>query len=243
MLIPGLLRLPGAALLLASLAGCALPPPPSDPALLSQTPARGPGCRAVQLPEELPTPGALVDTAALDAAIGELRRDAPVEPGYVLLSMGYAPDGTNIRRAVIEHTLRPAVADSLQKLVFAHRGTLPPREAEWGVRLRIDLDGAPRYRVGRREVCLPRVRTLAFGEGGIQDRYAPGTLEGQAVWIRVRLDALGRVTDARVERGLVRRGPQEALLLNYVRSLTFEPAREDGRPVPAELSVPVRVPW
>jgi hypothetical protein len=235
------LRLPGAALLLLALAGCAPPSPPPDPSLLSGTPARVRGCHLAAIPEELPPAAALVDTAALDAGIADLRDDTPVGPGYVLLSLGYAPDGVNVVRTVIEHTLRPGVADSLQKLVFAHRRALPARETEWGVRLRIDLDGPPRYRVGRRQLCLPRVRALGFDDDGIQNRYGSPGAGHHTVWVRVRLDALGRVTAAQVERGFIGRGPQEILLLNYVRTLSFEPAREDGRPVPSEISVPVRM--
>lgn len=223
-----------AALLLLPLAGCALP---------GGAPARPGGCRAAAVPEALPPAGALVDTAALDAGIADLRDDTPVGLGHVVFSLAYAADGSNVRRAVVEHTLNPGAADSLQKLVFAHRRVLPAREAEWGVRLRIDLDGAPRYGVERRQLCPPRVRTIGFEDGSIQNPSAPAGMGYQRVWVRVRLDETGQVTDARVERGAVRTGTQEMRLLQYVRTLSFEPAREDGLPVPGEISVPVRTRW
>jgi TonB family protein len=58
--------------------------------------------------------------------------------------------------------------------------------------------------------------------------------------VRVALDARGNVTDVRVERSLARVG-WENRLLNYVRSISFIPAMEDGYPVPAQLSLPLRM--
>lgn len=243
------LRLLAPAALLAALGGCAalgMRSVPPDPSLLTESRAARPReCRPVEVPAELPRPEHLVDTAALDAAVAELREAGLPLRGHLLLSMGYAPDGTNVRRAVIEHTLRPRAADSLQQLVFAHRRALPRGPAEWGVRLRLDLDGQVRYRVGRREVCAPRVTDplVLDGSTGTMDRRPPTAGAYQTVWVRIHVDELGRVTDARVERGMVRRGPLELLLMNHVRSLSFEPAREDGRPVPIQLSLPVRIPW
>lgn len=207
-------------------------------------PAPGVQCRLAPVPEQLPAAAALVDTAALDTAVAAV---AGHGPGHVLLSMSYAPDGANVRRSVVDHSLSPAVADSVQALVFAHRRTLPPQEAEWGVRLRIDLDGRPRYQVARREVCAPRLRfhgtASPDGAGSPFERYAPLHATMRTVWVRVRLDELGRVAAASVDRALLRRASDEMVILNYVYSLTFDPAREDGVPVPGEVGVPVRVPW
>ncbi|HEV2148892.1 MAG TPA: hypothetical protein VGR37_15915 [Longimicrobiaceae bacterium] len=234
---------------LAACAGLGHAPPLRDPALLSEAPAYpGAGCAVEAVPEALPAAEALVDTGALAAELATLRAEGALPAGHVLFSMAYAPDGANVRRAVIEHSVSPRLADSVQKLVFAHRRSLPPQEAEWGVRLRIDLDAEPRFRVGRREICAPEPRrqgllTMAgWSDSPLPDPYFETSSAAGTVWVRVRLDELGRVTDARLERGVVRRWTTENMLLHYVRTLTFRPAVQDGRPVPGETSIQVRLP-
>jgi hypothetical protein len=237
---------------LGMLAACASvqgTPPARDPALLSDAPAYpADGCRVETLPEVLPEADALVDTRALAAKLAELRAEGAPPAGHVLFSMAFAPDGANVRRTVIEHSVAPRLADSVQKLVFAHRRTLPARDAEWGVRMRIDLAGEPRFRVGRRELCAPQPRgrgllaMAGWSDVSLPDPYFETATGANTVWVRVRLDELGRVTDAALERGIVRRGMTESALLHYVRTLSFQPAVQDGRPVPGETSVPIRLP-
>ncbi|HEX2189528.1 MAG TPA: hypothetical protein VHG51_11550 [Longimicrobiaceae bacterium] len=245
-----------AAAMAAALPACATlgyEPRAADPALLSDAPARfaDRGCAVDRAPEALPGADELVDTRRLAADAARLRT-GPGAPsaGHVLLSLAYAPDGANVRRDVIEHSVAPRIADSLQKLVFAHRRVAAARPREWGVRMRIDLGApeGPRFRVGRRELCAPHARgrgmfTLAaLTHSAFADPYAEDRFTGYTVWVRVRLDELGRVTDAALEAGPLRRGTSEAMLLNYVRSMTFDPAVEDGRPIPSETRVPVRLP-
>lgn len=223
--------------------------------LLSDAPPRplDRACRVSAEPRALPAADALVDSAALVAAAAEAWRAAGRPAGHVLLGMRYAQDGTNVRRDVIEHRVGDALADTLQKLAFAHRRTAEPAGDEWSVRLRLDLGEAPVLRVGRTEVCSPQPRNAsetgfgngmgatwgdvrnAFGTPSAADAYAPNT-----VWVRVALDSRGNVTDVRVERSLSRVG-WESRLLNYVRSISFIPAMEDGYPVPAQLSLPLRM--
>lgn len=221
--------------------------------LLSEAPpARERACRVAASPSELPAAESLVDAGALAEEAARLWSAAgrPAS-AYVLLSLRYDRDGMNVRRAVLEHNVEGAVADSLQRLVFAHRRQAAPAEAEWGVRLRVDLGEAPRLRVGRREVCTAAPRDAvqlrsAQSAFDVRDQfYASFTRASPAdpglVWVRVRLDAAGYVTDARVERSLVR-GMWESRLLNYVRTLTFVPASEDGQPVAGEATLPFRIP-
>lgn len=239
---------------LAALAACAglrTPPPAADPALLSEVPARlsTRDCAVDRAPDALPDADELVDAEGLAADVAHLAAGRALPAGYVLLSMGYAPDGANVRRAVIEHSLPPRLADSLQALVFARRRGAAPRPREWGVRMRVDVDaaGALALRVGRRELCAPRplgagTFTLAgTSRTPLPDPYAEDSPAAYTVWVHVRLDELGRVMDASLERGMVR-GVSEAMLLGYVRSMSFHPAAEDGRPVPGETRVPVRLP-
>jgi hypothetical protein len=239
---------------LAALAACATlrtQPPAADPALLSGGPARlsTRDCGTDRAPGALPDADELVDAEGLATDVARLAAGRSLPAGYVLLSMGYAPDGANVRRAVIEHSLPPRLADSLQKLVFARRRGAAPQPREWGVRMRVDVDaaGTLALRVGRRELCAPRplgrgMFTLAgTSRTPLPDPYAEDSPAAYTVWVRVRLDELGRVMDASLERGMVR-GVSEAMLLGYVRSMSFHPAVEDGRPVPGETRVPVRLP-
>jgi TonB family protein len=223
--------------------------------LLTDTPPRplNRACRISPHPATLPGADALVDSAALSAAAAEAWRAAGSPAGHVLLALRYDRDGVNVRREVIEHRGDAALADTLQKLVFAHRRRVEPADHEWSLRLRLDLGHAPRMRVGRTEMCSPRLRNAAEGGlgnsvggawGDVRDPFAPpaaAELHGPGtVWVRVALDSRGNVTDARVERSLGRLS-SENRLLNYVRSIAFIPAMEDGYPVPGQLSMPLRL--
>lgn len=229
---------------------------PGRASLLSDAPAPlGRPCRASPFPARLPAAALLVDSAALTAAAAEVWRGAGGPAGHVLLAMGYDEEGLNVRRDLIEHRLSQPLADSLQKLVFAHRRSVEPSERAWGVRLRMDLGGEqPVLRVGRREVCPAQARDAAvpgFGASGgatfgdVRERTAatlllPGSPNGGTVWVRVALDAGGNVTEARLERTLGR-GAWENRVLGYVRGISFLPATEDGQPVPAQLLFPLRL--
>lgn len=238
--------------LAAATAACATARPAPRASLLSDSPpAYDRSCSVADAPAELPEPEALVDAAALRADAARLWNAAGRPAGHVLFSLRYDPQGVNIRRAVIEHSVSGALADSLQALVFAHRRETTPAPGEWGVRLRVDLGETPALRVGRREVCRPAPRDvrprLANVGFDVRDGYAsmftqPSMSDMSLVWVRVRLDERGFVTDARIERSLVRGQSTEMRLLNYVRTLTFHPAREDGYPVPGEASFPIRIP-
>jgi TonB family protein len=246
-------------LLLAALLGCAAcasTPGAGRASLLSDAPAPPPGrdCHPSEFPQALPAASALVDSAALSAAAVEVWRQAGSPRGHALLAMGYDVHGLNVRRDLIEHRLPAPLADTLQALVFAHRRTVAGAAQEWGVRLRMDLGGeTPVLRVGRREVCAaqPRDNTVAgFGTfagttfGDVRDRSDEwGALPaggGGTVWVRVALDAGGNVTDARVERTMIRL-TSEHRLLRYVRALAFVPATEDGWPVPTQLKFALRL--
>ena len=249
-----------AALSLPACAGVQSGAEPVPAALLSDAPTAAPDrrCRVAEEPVELPSANALVDSAALAAAVAEAWRAAGQPAGHVLLAMRFDGQGTNVRRDVIEHRLAPEMASALQELVFTHRRQGAPAEREWSVRLRVDLGAAPVMRVGRSEVCQPKPReasaTLGGGPvgsigrvwGDMRDGWAVSTTtttsphEQSTVWVRVALDARGNVTDVRVERSLARAGA-ETRLLHYVRSVSFFPATEDGYPVPAEFSFPMRL--
>jgi len=230
--------------LAAALLAVACAPQPSSP----NAPARGQRCTTSTVPAALPRPEELVEAEAFRAAAARLWAAAGRPAGHVLFAVRHAPDGVQVHRAVIASDAPAPLADSLQALLFAHRRETPPAPQEWGVRLRVDLGDPMALSVGRRQVCAPRPREeerLAASAFDVRDPGAgsaaglPATDPG-LVWVRVRLDESGRVIDARVERG-VRRGAWEQRVLNYVRTMAFYPALEDGHPVPSETTLPLRL--
>jgi hypothetical protein len=243
-----------AAALLSSLGACAFGRQVSQDSLLTQPSNANRACGVAARPEQLPEAAELVD-GAFGADAARLWEAAGRPAGYVLLSMGYDREGVNVRRAVIEHSegVTPELADELQRAVFAHRLQAAPARDEWGVRLRVDLGPQPSLRVGRREQCraAPREWEHRSASGGFGGGYdvrqtlasslsAPSLADRDLVWVRVRLDAQGIVTDARVERTIMR-GSWENRVLGYVRTLQFLPALEDGQPVPGEATLPLRL--
>jgi len=240
----------GAAVLLCLLlaAACApahtVTPAERASALLSaQPPPPGRVCRIDPTPVTLPPVDLLIDAGALAADLGALPLEAREADGYAIVSLGYDPFGSNIRRVMIEHDLRGEIADSIQKLVFHHRRTVNRTEREWGVRLRIDLSEPARFTVGRQERCAPRPRDslmalameTTFG-AGVRNR---GSYRESTVWVRLTISPSGSVAGAAVERGLVSGVGMEQRIFDYVRSLFFDPALEDGQPVPGMVSVPL----
>ena len=226
------------AALLPALAACASSNTPGEGPRPSWQEARV--CRAERAPAALPAADQLVDAGALGAEAARLWKASGGKSGHVLFTLLYDRDGTNVRRDVIENSVPDAVADSLQRLVFVHRKRTGAAQGEWGVRFRVELGEEPAFAVARREVCTPVPSDRRVAMRGIADAPGSAATMPDLVWVRVRLDATGLVTDARVERGLLREGG-ETRLLTYVRGLAFRPALADGRPVPGETMIPVRL--
>ena len=232
-------RRPPAAVVLALLAACG-PRMHASQALLSDQPHRLRNCRVSAVPAELPPVAQVVDSAALLADVRQASQAARTRRGYALVSLRFDTTGVNVRRAVVESDVAKALADSVQKLVFAHRREVEHRPEEWGVRLRLQLGDAPTARVGRWEVCsaVPRDPFLERMAGGWDVRAETPFIDPRnVVWLRLRVDARGIVQDAQVERSLVPARALEWRLINYARSIAFMPATEDGYPVPSETSI------
>lgn len=214
--------------------------------LLSNAPPRGVRCTVDRQPAELPGVDVVVDSARLAAAVAELRRQDPPPAGYVLLTLAFGPDGVNVRRDIIEHTTRPLVADSVQRLVYAARRQVAEADAEWGVRLRVDLTDPVTLRVGRREFCPPvaRDRQLQTAMEGFNPpgvRYRGGRRE-RIVHMRAHVSASGTITGAYIVRGEHRGSALERTLTDYLRQFLFTPATIDGAPTDAWVDIPVRIP-
>jgi TonB family protein len=218
-------------------------PAPEREALLSdRVMALDRQCEVSPLPGRLPAADLLVDSAALGRDVARARRDQ--DRGYVLLSLAYDTTGLNIRRAVIEHNVRPLLSDSIQQLVFEHRRELEEGEAV-GVRLRVDLDAGVGLRVGRQELCPPvpldpGLETALVHFRSTGTRYRGGQRE-RTVWVRTFVNANGTVTASRVERGGLGGVDFERSIFDFVRRYSFRPATIDGMPVSGEILIPVRI--
>lgn len=204
------------------------------------------GCRAESLPVELAGAGALVDTARLSPAIRGLwaAGERPAG-GDVVMTLWYDGEGVNVRRDLVQHSLTPVLADSLQKLVFAALAPGGSTGFPWGTRLHITAGPQVGYTLEPRQYCPPRPRSRALEAEmeaylGTGTRYREGRKE-RTVLMRVRVHPNGWVEDARLERGAPSGGSLEQRLRRELRRFTFVPASLDGVPVYGELSVPIRV--
>lgn len=199
-------------------------------------------------PEVLPGPDLVVDTAGLSSdlrALPEAFDTAWVHGHRVAVSMTYQPDGLNIRRDILAHDTEPVVADSVQKLVFAHRRHLPEAEQEWGVRLLIDLGEELAYRIERREYCPPQPRNREIESAmtsymGTGLRYRGGT-RVRTVVMRLVVHPAGYVAGGTMLRGGGRGSPLEQEILTYLRQFSFEPATVDGIPTYGHVDIPIQI--
>lgn len=200
------------------------------------------------VPEAFPgqmSPEAIMDVPELTGSVRQLLATARQDTGEVLLTLSFDADGQNTRRDVIHHSVLPAVADSVQKLVFASMGRAPEVEREWGARLRIKAGQEVRMALEPREYCPPRPRNqrvetamAEFVGSGI--RYRSGQRE-RVVLLTVEVHPAGYVERAWVARGAPSGGSLERELNEYARQFSFYPASLDGYPVRGEVSVPVRL--
>jgi hypothetical protein len=170
--------------------------------LSSWQPAAGQKCAIAKLPRDLPAAHQLVDTADLSVFLGQggvLRYR-----GYALLSLKFDSAGAPTRVMAIETDLPDGAARAAELAVHTalrpQSGVAAEPRAEWGVRLRIDVDSVANYRVGRSERCEPyRARGTAGRQGG---GPPPGLNDGQtvakgrqSVSLRLVIGADGRVLD------------------------------------------------
>lgn len=233
------------AVLSLALGACASAATPPDARFGPTEPPLGRECRVAAIPAQLPHAGVLVDAPALQRDLLQLWRARGISAGYAVLSVAYDENGWNARRSLLDHDLPPAVADSVQALVFRHRREVAPG-APWGVRLRVDVAEEVSYAVGRQELCAARAMDLDFVEANPAARWSAvsrdpfGSTTG-TVWVRVLVNERGGVAATRVERS------SESLrsltpLMNRLQMVSFQPALVDGAPVASwvRLALPVR---
>lgn len=168
-------------------------------------------CMVSTYPEKLPTPESLIATA--DMPILLRQGGIAMARGTALISLKFDSTGHVQRARVIEGTIADDVAPMLEQVVLsAIEPQVPGRD--WGVRLLVELDSVPRYRVGRSEHCnavlsptqaaaspLPAARVagvVAVPAGGrpVETSIRPET---RTISIRylIALNARGEVVDVK----------------------------------------------
>lgn len=238
-------RAAGAALALAALLGaCGTPARPLPGASADLLPRVDAVCVPEREPNPLPAIHTLVNMERLSASLRDLQQGAGLDTGEVVLTLWYDAEGTNVRRDVIRHTLTPALADSVQELLFANLSPAEGTGRSWGARMLISLGSEVPFALGHRVYCPPRPlnRTLeaemaSFNGTGI--RYRGGSRE-RVVLMEATVAPGGYVDDARILRGAAPGSSLEMQLRNAVRQYSFEPASLDGVPVYGAVTVPVR---
>jgi hypothetical protein len=190
-------------------------------------------------------PGEVLDEKRLAREVRELLDAGERSAGEVLLTLEFDPEGLNTRRAVLAHDLSPALADSVQKLVFAALDPGPAVGRDWGVRLRISAAPEVRLALEPRDYCPPQPFSARL-EAAIREfhatggRFRPGRRE-RVVLVEVTVSSTGYVIRSRLLRGAVLDGGIEQALTEHLRQFAFRPATIDGYPVRGTLLIPVRV--
>ena len=194
-------------------------------------------CAVAQYPTVLPSVDSIISTSDMPFLLKQGGID--MTRGSALLSLKWDSTGAIARAHVIEGDIPEDVAPVLEQVVLAALHSQLPGRA-WGVRLRIDLDSVPRYRLGRSERCLPvpvyKPSAGAHTVGGAaQFSSAAQVVDRQYVNItfNVLVGADGKVIDATPlgsssvgDVEMVRRARDLALNTEYL------PGRDDGVPTP-----------
>ncbi|HEX6368088.1 MAG TPA: hypothetical protein VF006_04085 [Longimicrobium sp.] len=204
-------------------------------------------CVTEAFPQPLPAAAALLDTARLTRELQALLRDAQVPAAVATLTLWYEPDGQNVRRDLMRHSLPQELADTVQQLVFAALGRGPEMERAWGARLHIGVAQEVAYTTSAREYCPPRPRSRTiqaemetYQGTGVGARTRGRAVE-RTVLMEVTVHPAGWVEAAKVLRGATSGGSLEHQLQDYLRQHSFIPASLDGVPVQGSLAVPIRL--
>ncbi|MDB4948475.1 MAG: hypothetical protein JWM27_1124 [Gemmatimonadetes bacterium] len=203
--------------------------------LLSNRPMSREGCEVQGRPNPLPSVGALLDSAALDARVREYVQAQYVggsDSLHVVLSIGFGEHGDVARARPIDWYLPEGAGDAIAAMVHS---TLRRQRGEMNLRLRIDLPARPAYRVGRAEVCRPR---------GLErvDIEAPALAEVEAprpVRVRVTVGAHGEMLGSVIVSSSGQRYWDD-VVTRFIDEARFTPGLIDGEAQVMEYEQTVR---
>jgi len=199
----------------------------------------GQTCEVVGTPAVLPAPTELADTGALASIV---EREA-MGLSHVLLSLRYDSSGMLTRLRVIDPDL---VEDDRERIEQAITPALINRaEAPaFTVRLRVERMGAPRFRTGRSERCLPSPKAVTDAYFSPPPGLSSDRVVGKEVLMlrwNVLIDAEGRLLEAK------RIGSDNLpadMLQSYetnLRQMPWNPGLDDGVPTPMRTTYTTRV--
>jgi hypothetical protein len=186
------------------------------------------------LPIALPEPDSLLATDAVPALLEQ--GGIGVTRGSALLSLKFDTSGAVMRARVIESTIPDDAVPILEQVVLSalhRRSAAEP----WGVRLRIDLDPQPRFRVGRAEKCPP-ARIPTVGPAASTNAAPRGAAVAQrqvgksthSVRFAITVDPDGRVAEA---KPVTNAGDEStvAILRRFALADRYLPGLDDRVPV------------
>ncbi|HEX2780465.1 MAG TPA: energy transducer TonB, partial [Gemmatimonadaceae bacterium] len=187
-------------------------------------------CMIAQLPDRLPPADSLLATDAVPALLEQ--GGIAMARGSALLSLKFDSSGAPSRVKVIEGTIAEDVVPVLESVVLS--ALLPQRPGEaWGVRLRVELDSTPGYRVGRSEKCLPTAIPTPRTSGRLTHAAPLGSAlsrqvekRTQSVRLGVTVDATGTVTDVRLLNSDA--DDLAKMARDIVKAQRYYPGRDDG---------------
>jgi hypothetical protein len=185
----------------------------------------------------VPSPSALLITSAIADSLSTRITSLS---GRIVFSIVYGPRGF-IRNEVISTTLSDTARAAVTRLVDAHlqknvRGP-DERMEHWGWQLGIDLSNAPRFTVGRQEICAAAEKpTLS---SAVQGSASAGRPPGQPytgrdqLRVLIRVDSNGAAT-VRVLSGSSS-GAFDAVASSIIAARPYWPKLIDRIPVESEF--------
>lgn len=194
-------------------------------------------------PDSLPPVDAVVDSALLSKTVRELGPQVLERSGHVLISVSYDEYARMPRRDVIEHSVPPTIADSINRLL---RGALRENDdldAESGIRLNVVAAETVALEVSPRIFCPavarnPELRSAmqSYSPTGVRVR---GGVRERTIHVRARVDEFGLVQSARIIRGELSGGMLENQILRHLQQFAFQPATVDGRAISGLVDIPI----
>ena len=202
-------------------------------------------CQVARLPGTLPTPESLISTADMPVLLEQAGiRGAR---GSALVSLKFDSTGRIARLGTIETTFDDGTREALEKVLLS---AIEPQRAghAWGVRLRVDLDSVPRYRVGRSEHCAAAMLPFAgaglpigTGAGPVGPAAGAGSRKVYIVKFALALDEDGKVTDVKPTGGNTVDPNTIQSLMTSLQNSRWAPERDDGIPVPSVVEHTSRI--
>ena len=203
-----------------------------EEAVLSEwKPPVGQKCEVAAAPSVLPDVATLIDTTAMPAYLEQGGISSAT--GSTLFSIKFDSAGQPVRARVIESTMPERLSSTLQSAVASAIQAQTPG-GSWGVRVRIEMGPALRYKVGRSETCPPVLNyngtyaAVPPHPGDISERVVDKRI--QEVRFNVLVAADGTVLAAKLATGIG--NPDfEASMQKFVMAEHWKPGLDDQMPV------------